>query len=340
MGLTPWNQIRDEFNDTLILGNGASIAIWDKLKYNSLFDASQNERFLDDEALDIFLHFNTKDFEFILQSLSRAAAINKFLNIVESKTEDKYKQVKDALIHTIKSVHPEQKDISEEINNIIPFLIKFKLIFSLNYDLIVYWAMLCANKDAGGNLFKDLFKNGIFAYDEEWMRTPQTKSGIDKTILVFYPHGNLIFTTNEFGEEAKVHKDKASTILGKIGDLWGLQQKRNPLFVSEGDSKSKLSAIRRNGYLNRVYNYELPAIERSIVVYGWSMSEQDDHILQAISKSKVEKIAVSVYADSSGDITGNINYLKQKILKKIKIKEENLWFFDSSDDEVWNNRNQ
>ncbi|KLR16151.1 hypothetical protein ABR28_19715, partial [Enterobacter hormaechei subsp. hoffmannii] len=62
-----------------------------------------------------------------------------------------------------------------------------------------------------------------------------------------------------------------------------------------------LNAIARSRYLDTVYREVLPEKKESIVIYGWSMGENDSHILDALKKSRPSRVAVSVYGtDTSG----------------------------------------
>jgi hypothetical protein len=49
------------------------------------------------------------------------------------------------------------------------FLRRFSTVVSLNYDLIVYWAILVSNNKLG-TWFKDCFVNGQFDHDWERFR--------------------------------------------------------------------------------------------------------------------------------------------------------------------------
>src|ERR1044071_4899904 len=72
-----------------------------------------------------------------------------------------------------------------------------------------------------------------------------------------------------------------SRLLDRVIAQWETGQ-WSPLFVSEGTNEQKLTAIRRSHYLNTVYAEVLPALGQNIVVYGWSMSAHDQHLVDAI----------------------------------------------------------
>ncbi len=53
-----------------------------------------------------------------------------------------------------------------------------------------------------------------------------------------------------------------------------------------------VAAIRRSHYLTNVYEEVLPAIGESLVVYGWSFDERDQHVLNAISANPPKQMDV------------------------------------------------
>lgn len=329
--LTPWADLSDRFRHTLILGNGASISISDRLQYTSLFDAAKHGNFIMPGVQSIFDHFKTCDFEFVLQSLSRAFDINSILGIDNSLVANAYSNVKASLIDTVRHIHPEHQDIEGHLDAIVSFTKSFEVVFSLNYDLIMYWAMIRGNEKIGKNRFKDCFLGGNkFTYELEYLRRPYRDN--DGATLVFYPHGSLLLGTDAFGEEAKIICETNSlieTISSKwtIGDL-------GPLFVSEGTAELKLRSIRRNGYLNYVYSQEIPRSAQSLVIYGWSMAEQDTHIVNALKKAGPKRIAVSVYIGAT-DWEDEVQRMRRMIRKTININESEIFFFDSAEKGAW-----
>lgn len=53
-----------------------------------------------------------------------------------------------------------------------------------------------------------------------------------------------------------------------------------------------VAAIRRSHYLTNVYEEVLPAIGDSLVVYGWSFDERNQHVLNAISTNPPKRMAI------------------------------------------------
>ena len=340
-----WNDIKNDFQHKLVIGNGASIAVWDKFDYDSLYDEADNAGIFSQRLKTLFQEYKTRDFELILKQLLQASIINKLLDINEVRTLELYKILRDALINTVLSMHPEQRDIESHLNNIAFFMRQFETIISLNYDLILYWAMLRGNK-LFGQQFKDGFvnDNNTFRSDYETLYPPF--GAAEATTMVFYPHGNLLLATiidiDRFGTEIKLcRSDEKAMLLHGIIDEW---KKGNvvPLFVSEGNTDTKLKAIKRSNYLQIAYS-ELEACCETVVLYGLSLND-DEHILQAVIKSEPAKIAISVHTNS-GDIDAKCNEMQYKVKKTcIQINRElnkhispNIIFFNANSSGCWKN---
>jgi hypothetical protein len=246
-----WKDIKDNFKDKLVLGNGASIAVWDDFHYDSLYDEAHKSGKISDNLEGLFDKYQTRDFEFILKQLRQARIVNRALEIEEKRTLNSYRLLREALIQTIISIHPLYEDVNNCLLKIASFMQPFETIISLNYDLIVYWAML-RGKDEYGQQFKDGFVDECrFRYEYETL-LPAYGRAVGTT-MVFYPHGNLILATTldkeKFGDEIKLTRsDEQAHVLNSIISAWS---KGNliPLFVSEGDTEAKLKAIRRSSYL-------------------------------------------------------------------------------------------
>jgi hypothetical protein len=203
---------------------------------------------------------------------------------------------------------------------------RFETVVSLNYDLIVYWAAQHGNNSLG-QWFKDCFVRGTFREDWDTVRAPYGRA--EGSTLYFYPHGNLVLARREPSAEGKVSVRNADNLLGEIfirwegGDLV-------PIFVCEGTSDHKVNSIRASSYLQRVYREVMPAIGESLVVYGWSMSAQDNHILESLKRGSIRRVAFSVF--------GNDQEFADAIEERLTaagIRE--VLFFDSTSDGCWNN---
>lgn len=349
MRIYSWKELKEKYPiwDTLLLGNGASIAIHDEFCYSSLYDKAKRDGLLS-RSEAIFKQFDTENFEHVLLACWYAEKVNTALGITGTEGEgDVLKnasdEVRNSLINAVHGVHPKFS-ISSELKNVLKtiseFAKDFKTIFVLNYDLLFYWAMNLYN-DNHKNWFKDLFvKDSEFVFDLDKYRVPfkQNKGAS----LVFYPHGNIFISRDCVGIEKKLNLGGEDNFLECIKNTW--ENGDLPVFVSEGKSEQKLNAIRRSRYLSRVYEDLLSKeIKKSLVIYGWSFSENDGHIMDAIAENDIERIAVSVYTGGSDEekrifcdrVNENIKNMKNRKTPK---RDVETMFFDSRSPGCWNNK--
>lgn len=188
-----------------------------------------------------------------------------------------------------------------------------------------------AFNEKNGKWFKDCFVYGKFEKDFQYMRKPTT--GTKGTTLVFYPHGSLFLATEPFTGEAKLNSSENQALLDTILKAWE-RDNYIPLFVSEGTSKEKFEAITRNNYLNTVYDDVLPILGKSLLIYGWSLSAQDDHIISAIARQYIADIAISVHKGNKR-WEDFCNFAEEKIKSKPKLAKCNIYFFDAESPGCW-----
>jgi hypothetical protein len=245
-----WHDIQDHYKGTLVLGNGSSLAVDEKFKYNELYEHSINQKWINDEIKKIFEDFNTKDFERILKSLYDASRVVVSLQETNAKkTIDKaYENVRFSLIKAVRGIHPNFDNVKDDIDTIATFIPRFKNIVSLNYDLILYWAIMEIK-----HLCKDAFcgDGGTTLYEYDDLSSLYYPKGQESCTLVWYPHGTFFLNASLNGElESKTNKKPPNDLLDTVIEQWK-GKKTIPLFVSEGDSILKKQAIRRSHYLSR-----------------------------------------------------------------------------------------
>lgn len=332
MELYKWDTIKNRFKlGTLLLGNGSSIAVDNRLSYKSLYDQVCNSGKLSNEVLGIFKYFNTTNFEFIMKLLLEASQINTVLNINEIKPINYYYELRNALINTVREIHPTYKQVERLLPNISDFLSDFKTVFTLNYDLLVYWAMLVGNEKFKCQWFKDAFVNGFFEYKYNFLYDRYGSAG--GSTLVFYPHGSLFLATDTFNNETKlIRSESKERLLETVLSKWR-EKDIIPLFVSEGTTDKKFQAITRSGYLNSVYNSMLNDTG-PIVIYGWSAGEQDEHIFNSIDHEGVKAIAKSVHVLNTNWET-DCEIFKNRISRTRHLADVDVYFFDSASDGCW-----
>lgn len=326
-----WDTMKNRFTNCLLLGNGASIAIDRRFSYKLLYNEVVNCSVLNKELLRLFQHYDTQNFEFILRILLETHRVNEILNVDDNKTWQYYGELKNALIKTIRNIHPKYEEVKTHFGKIGSFMCRFNTILNLNYDLLVYWAILTFNKD-NDQWFKDCFVYGEFdPYYEDYLRKPHGNA--KNATLVFYPHGSLFLATEPFGGEVKLRRSDNDYLLDSVLAKWE-KDDSIPLFISEGTSAEKLRAIRRNRYLDKVFDDELGRLHGSLAIYGWSFGDQDEHIIYALSKSGITEIAISVHKkdDNWEDYCDKV---RAKILGYPRLKKCELSFFDAQSKGCW-----
>ncbi|EGV37737.1 DUF4917 family protein [Neisseria weaveri] len=334
-----WNNISEKYNrSTILLGNGASIAVNNCFNYQSLLNIAK-QKFKQKSVEKLFKHFETDDFELILRLVWQGKEI---IDIV--KNHDcihyrtltwAYEDIRNGLIESVREVHPNYSSIGiNQLEKISNFLRNFNTVISLNYDLIVYWASLNEkDKKDSPYSFKDCFIHKEFKDDWTDLRKPYKAK--QHCTLIFYPHGNLILHKDIKSSEFKLSSYEDSHLLETILNAW---KKGNisPLFVSEGTAKQKIKSIRDSYYLSVVYREVLTEKKESLVVYGWGFGEQDMHILKQMKNCGIKNIAVSVY---NGDMEYcfNVRRLIKRELENPSEREDsiNVEFFHSNSEGCW-----
>lgn len=329
-----WSDIQDKFSGgALLLGNGASMAIHPGFSYQSLHQAAEGMGHITPAVAEVFSAFDTTDFELVLRRLWEATLVNKALGIEQGKVELAYQQVRQALIATVRAVHVSHDEAKKHFLPMYLFMKRFDTVFCLNYDLLVYWAMMESQSELGRYRFMDCFEaGGVFA--EDWVETKKKHTGPDGPTLVFYPHGSLVTALREDYTEAKIAAGGGKNLLKQILNRWE-KGKAVPLFVSEGTAEHKKQSIARSSYLSRVFREVLPNPGDALVIYGWAISEQDAYILAQLRRSKTapKRVAVSVYDSNQASAQQMEDALRAAGIKDI-------CFFDSKSPGCWIYPNQ
>ena len=325
--IVAWKDIEDKFNGTILLGNGASISVNKSFEYRSLKQQAIDRGLLTSDVQHIFDFFDTDDFELVLRIVWQATNVNEALGIKDDKTESSYGRVRDSLISAVRHIHPGHGEVFDKIKLIHGFIKKFNRIISLNYDLLIYWAVMHGNNNENDNpTLKDCFVNSKF--DDDWQRFEEPIGTQKQCSLVFYPHGNLVLARDKTENERKISAS-GDRLLECILQKW-----KNgscvPLFVSEGTSEQKQKSIQSSYYLNTVYREVLAKLSDNLTIYGWGFDEHDMHILKRISLSGIKRVAVSVYKKDQAFCSHAHQILVDQLGKDCEIT-----FFDSESEGSW-----
>lgn len=285
-GLEDWPKVRGDLNFTgILIGNGASLAIWDLFGYDSLFDVAAWENALDkrlsDEDMKLFNSFETRNFEQVLGALATSGKVMKELEIDYTAIKNCYISIRNALVEAIRSKHiPWHRLIDSVKSPVQEHLLEYKFVYSTNYDLLLYWSILFQNRPG----FKDLFWSDYFdlSNTEVW----------DDCTVILYLHGALHLCRMPDGRTRKRRRQRNDTLLEQFGSSID-SRLAQPLFVAEGTSQDKLTSIRRSDYLSFAYR-KFIGHAGPLCIFGHSLGDTDEHLADAIKRSKVQDLAFSL----------------------------------------------
>jgi len=311
--LVKWNELSELEWKSLLLGNGFSINVWHRFGYGTLFEVAQRDDIgnqLNAQSLALFDHVGSSNFEDVLRILYHAKLVDEQLGgPQEGAILALYEGVKNALASAVNFAHiPPSLAKVAEIN--VGFR-SYKNIFTTNYDLIPYWAIM----ESDTWRFKDYFWGEGGCFDSSDTSVPA-----DRTKL-HYLHGAIHLVELPDGRTKKL----TANGLNRLSELFDLNHPEQfPLFVTEGSSKWKLSRIKRNDYLRFCYE-KLARSDNGLVIIGHSLrKDYDQHIIDAILESGSGKVAIGVWPHQDPE---QVIALKSRLT--VDLKEKELYFFDS-----------
>jgi hypothetical protein len=282
----------------LLLGNGFSISLKpDIFTYGSLYENADFSAVPHIRAL--FQALGTNDFEIVIRHLQDAANVVEvyrptLVRLAAALRRDAA-MIKDALVAAVARGHPDRPyDISPgQYAACRAFLRPFGHIFTLNYDVVLYWTLM---QDEVDDL--PLRPDDGFRHPEDDPDLPYVSWQQAQSATVHYLHGALhLFDRGT--EITKYTWSKTDTPLVEQIRA-ALDEDRYPLFVAEGTSDSKLQRILHNAYLHKALrSFEAccgPA-GNTIVVFGHSLADNDAHVLRCIAAGGAANLLVSLYGD-------------------------------------------
>jgi len=354
----------------LVLGNGFSIALFpDRFRYGSLLGETDFSEYL--QIREVFDRLKTTDFEVVIKALRVAVAfLPIYVNDVALLTRlDAHAEIlKDLLVRAIAGRHPERpSEIAEEQYGACrTFLAHFVgaarnekpsggkdlrgYIYSLNYDLLLYWALLheqVLNWNADDPLSSVFEKTEVLLHDDGF-RAPEDEPDAPYVTWeaedaansqnIHFLHGALHLYDD--GPDLKKKCWERSGGVPLIDQIRAeLSDGRFPLFVSEGDSDSKLERIRHSGYLQRSLR-SFASVCRSpsvaLFVFGHSFGPTDEHILRLLERGKFGRLYVSLYGDAGS--AGNQSLVRRVQRMPLARHEKyplEVRFFDATSASVW-----
>lgn len=283
---------------SLLLGNGFSRA-WD----NSRFDY---ERLYDVAAIPgrikaIMDRLGFKDFEATMRALNLAQnVINEYRGgePISLRIAEDIDVVRSALLRAVWARHPEssRRVSDDQYQSCFNFLAPFSNLFSLNYDLLLYWTINWAisHQQCAPNQFDDGFRKSDGRL--LWRSALETQN-------VHYMHGGFHLISAGEHVSKLSSKDAKSSIAEQMEHY--MRAGALPLFISEGESLQKAAAIAQSPYLRHCHD-TLSRHASPLFTFGVKFSPADDHILESIAASSIPALYVGVRALPNEEHKGRI----------------------------------
>lgn len=323
----------------LLLGNGFSIAARpDIFSYASLFQHADLSPA--PHLAKVFDALGTQDFEIVIRYLVNAAKLIEVYRpsetaLVQSLREDAA-LLKEVLVTAIAKRHPDRPyDLAPgQYASCREFVAPFGHIYTLNYDVLLYWALMQSEVDDLNLAPDDGFRHPEDP-DQPYVSWQEAHSP-----TVHYLHGALhLFDTGE--EIIKYTWSKTDVpIVEQIRSA--LAEDNYPLFVAEGTSASKREKIMHSAYLHKALrSFEGCANVRggAIVIFGHSLASNDAHVLRLIERGKASNVYISMFGDPASDGNKQIAAAAQQMVDRRAARRPrdplSFTFFDAASAKVW-----
>jgi uncharacterized protein DUF4917 len=313
--LARWDDVlaeRDDWN-ALLLGNGLSRSVWNGFGYPSLFDKADALTVPDRK---LFQALETRNFERVLAELASAIRMAEVLGQDPSPFLNRYKSVQLALGMAVQAVHVKRTKIPEEtLLRIGLVLQQQEYVFSTSYDLIIYWAMHAV----GYRGLCDCFWCDDNSFDIAECDIPARRTPI------YFLHGALHLVVMGSGVTRKLVHRNLETLLDQFGKPLDGDQQVRPLLITEASAQHKLQGIEGNDYLAHALD-QLGKCDLPLVVFGSELSEQDQHLVDALNRNPSRPVAVSVRKEGKSEK----EIRATKAIIRAGLDAHLLYFFDSS----------
>jgi Domain of unknown function (DUF4917) len=272
---------------------------------------------------NLFTALGTADFEAVVRALEDAVVVERAYGNHDHAEElsRNAQDVREALVRAVNATHPTHREhLAFEYESSAAFLRNFGKVFTLNYDLLLYWV----------NLEKRLLKDGFAKGERTVGGRFQSPFKEEAWCDIYNLHGGLHLFQNSTGEIMKA-LDTGNGVIATITDTIA-NKKLLPLYVAEGSSKAKMRKINSVAYLRHCY-VKLRENTASIFVFGHSADDNDAHIYDAIFGSGTKHVHFGVYRAGEG----NLKVLDGQMAKYQKIggKSINYNFYDAESAHVW-----
>lgn len=311
--LASWPDLNQRHPCTaLLLGNGASRALWKPFGYFSLFEQAQRAGrkkglAISDQAL--FKSLGTELFEPVLSTLNHTVRANAALAINSTAPLNRYYSIKEGLIHAVRTLHlPWSLLPAATLQAINLALRDYRSVYTSNYDLILPWAI--QHQPQG---FAELF-------DEQGFFDVRRTQGQGTRVL--HLHGGLHLL-----KLPDASTRQRSAVGGELLDGFAVNVPGEvPLFVNEDRSEEKLRAIRNSDYLAWCLG-ELASERQGICLFGQHLDSSDQHLLEAIRQARPAYLSIAIRPLHEASV---LNQKRHFIERFADMSGTALHFFDAS----------
>lgn len=316
---------------SILLGNGFSRAFSNEFGYETLRSVAKMPD-LTVSKDKLFQQAGTDDFETVMRNLQQSADLLKLYEPHNTALGRALRAdalvVRDGLVETLIAIHPPaaQKIEDEKYQAARKFLSPFKRIFTINYDLLLYWTVLRRYLSPPSVVVKDGFGRtgqGSLTWSQPSRADEQE---------IFYLHGAM----HLYVEDHRLRKIQVPR--GQMVERLrsNLEAGRYPLVVTEGSSLDKQLRIERSAYLTYCRK-RLARSAGALFIHGMAMSDNDHHILDAITRSRIEAIYIGLHGCPSV-ACATIRAKAQELARNRKAKGGRtlrVQFYDSGTASVW-----
>jgi hypothetical protein len=322
---------------SVLLGNGFSIA-YDSQVFS--YDSLAEEATLTGLSIpkeDLFARLHSQNFEVVIDKLNAAAVIQDLYGGDQTLAERMAADaviVRNGLADVLANRHPHNALSlnDEEVRHAREFLTHFLNIYTLSYDLLLYWVV---NRSDIGPFVRRRDGFEYPAWNDRsrliWKRKPT--QGEQR---VYFLHGAL----HLFVQDHKLTKLSYNGHGSLVAELRNRLNAGNyPLVVTEGRRDEKEARIERSAYLRTALR-RFGALEGALFIHGVSLSPNDDHVLELIEteSSNVTALYVGIYGDPATPQARTV-IERAKEMKAHRLasggRPLRLKFYDVSTAKVW-----
>jgi plasmid stabilization system protein ParE len=261
----------------LLLGNGFSIGAWSGFQYESLFAVAREQRLISPEVERLAAELSSSDFERIVRYLAEAEVVLRALGSADELADAVRclaRGTREAMLRAIVKVHPDRPNAIGDDQFVVAarFLSHFDGVFTLSYDLLLYWTTLSGKKH-----FDLLPRDGFLPESEDgpllW------RPDVERHL--FFLHGALhLFEDERRVEKLRFRKD--SPLKAQFQSK--LEGGQLPLLVAEGASAEKWRKIQASEFLRTGFE-ALSSVQGTLVVFGFALNDNDEHVFAALRRA-------------------------------------------------------